>query len=505
MEDNMNLSDLLKGFTYELTKNTDPDIRSLQIDNRKDVKDSLFICIRGVSYDSHNLVGDVISKGAAAIVCEWDFDAAPYSIPFVKVHNTRSAMAHLSAAFYGDPGNSMELIGITGTNGKTSIAHFIHEILNENNRLSGLIGTTGNLAGYRKLDLKILTSTTPDPIELHQIFKGMKQAGCSDVVMEATSHALGLSKLESLMFKVGVFSNLTQDHLDYHKTMEDYLEAKLKLFDKSEVGIINIDSSVSDKVIARCKGKVKTYGIDRQCDYKAENIIYDFQSVQYDLIIEERKEHIYIPIPGKFTVYNSLAALGACLELGLTIEEIKKALKHLEGVPGRMQMIKNNMGINVIVDYSHTPDGLKNIMQSVRFFTKGRLITVAGCGGNRDRLKRPVMGKMVYDMSDVGIFTSDNPRNEDADHIIFEMVQAIASDMLLESDIAKRDSKKFKIVVNRREAIECAIGMAREGDSVIIAGKGHEDYQEVRNKVKLYFDDAVEAGNIIKELENERA
>lgn len=500
----MNLSDLLKGFTYELTKDTDPDIRSLQIDNRKDLKNSLFICIRGVSFDSHSLVEDVISKGAAAILCEWDFDTSPYSVPFIKVHNTRSAMAYLSAAFYGNPAESVELVGITGTNGKTSIAHFIHEILNENNRLTGLIGTTGNLAGYRKLDLKILTSTTPDPIELHQIFKGMKQAGCTEVIMETTSHSLGLSKLDGLKFKVGVFSNLTQDHLDYHKTMEDYLEAKLKLFDKSETGIINIDSSVSDKVAARCTGKVKTYGIDRQCDYKAENIIYDFQSVQYDLIMEGKKEHIYIPIPGRFTVYNSLAALAACLELGLTVQQVKDALMNLRGVPGRMQMIRNNLGINVIIDYSHTPDGLKNIMESVRYFTKGRLITVAGCGGNRDRLKRPVMGKMVYDMSDVGIFTSDNPRDEDPDHIIFEMVQSIASDMLLEQDIAKRDSKKFKIVVNRREAIEYAVRMARKGDSVIIAGKGHEDYQEVKGKVKLYFDDAVEADNIIKELENER-
>ncbi len=488
----MKLTELISGLDC-INQAQDLDIESIKINTKADLKNSIFICIKGLNHDTHNDIQEIIEKNAAVIVCDKNFDASNFDFNFVKVENTRYAMSVISANFCQNIHKKLKLVGVTGTNGKTSIVHLINNILLMNGKNVGTIGTLGNLINNEVLDISFATSTTPDPIELHEIFSEMHNSKAEYVVMETTSHAFALNKLDNLDFEIGIFTNLTQDHLDFHKTFENYLEAKQKLFDRSKIAVVNIDDSYSNKIIERCKNKLFTYGIKNECDFKAENISYLPNGIEYDLKIDSKTERFFVPIPGEFSVYNSLAAIASCLLLGLNVNEVKEALKKLSGVPGRMQLVENKFGFNVVVDYAHTPDSLINILKSAREFTKGKLITVAGCGGDRDSSKRPIMGKAVFDYSDICIYTSDNPRSEEPDHILIQMVQTLP---------IEKDMKKIcRIIADRREAIKTAIELAKEGDTVILAGKGHEDYQELKNKIKIFFDDTIEAKNALKYLE----
>jgi len=477
---------------------------SLEIDTRKDLENTLFICLKGQNHDTHKNIDEVLKNGVNVIVLEEGNENYNDSVlienyknngvAIIAVKNTRSFMALVSKNFYGFNNGDFKLIGVTGTNGKTTITHFINSILLQNKQNTGVIGTIGNRINNVEMDIEIVTSTTPDPMQLHEIFSEMKKENVKNVVMEATSHALALNKLDGIDFEIGIFSNLTQDHLDFHGSMENYLDEKLKLFRKSEIGIVNIDDEHAENFIKACKGKAVTYGIDNDCDFRAENIKYMADKTAFDVKIDGNIENFSLHMQGKFMVYNVLASIVACIYKGLSVSDIKKAVAKLSVVPGRFEDIKNNLGIKVIVDYSHTPDSLKNILEAVRDFTKGKVIAVGGCGGDRDPLKRPIMGQMLYDFSDVAVFTTDNPRSEVPDHIVIEMVQGLK--------IKKEDNKICKLSVNRRDAIKMAIDFAEEGDTVVIAGKGHEDYQELNNKVKIFFDDRIEADNYMKESED---
>lgn len=502
------LRKLLNGLEYEALGEVDysVEIEKITYDSNEVWGGTLFCCLCGTRSNGHAFIDEVIRKGATVIVLsdESYLKRTYIGIQLIKVSDTRKALSLISANFWDNSSDRMHLIGVTGTNGKTSVAHYIQELMQNNNNEIGLLGTTGIQVGKEKIDYKIKTSTTPDPNELHELFNIMeKEYGVKDVVMEATSHALAYDKLEGCNFDIGIFTNFTQDHLDFHKTMEEYLAAKLKLMRQCKAGIINADSDVASDFINACNGKVLTYSIDKASDFQARNVRYNFSSVEFDLQIQEQLHHFIVPVPGKFTVYNALAAIIACLEKGMSASEVKCKMELLIGVPGRMQMIKNNLDINIIVDYAHTPDSLQNILSSVKEFINGSLITVAGCGGNRDRNKRPIMGMIAYEMSDLFIATSDNPRNEYPDHIIIEMLSKVSEAMLSEESIAARDTRKVMILPNRREAIFTAISKAEHGDSVVIAGKGHESYQELRNKVRLDFDDCCEAENIVKIIQNE--
>ena len=380
----------------------------------------------------------------------------------------------------------LKLVGVTGTNGKTSTTYFLEEILKEQHKRVGVIGTVEIRENGEKLNYKLATSTTPDTVELNEILCDMKNRGAEAIAMEVSSHGLELYKVDGIEFDVGVFTNLTQDHLDLHGTMENYLRAKSRLFRMCKKGVLNVDDSYFERMKDRARCEILTYGIEGDCDVKAENIEYMMDSVKFDVKYQGKSYSVKLMIPGKFSVYNALASIGAALCVGIPMENIVKALENIKGVPGRIQNVAKGKDFNVFVDYAHTPDGVLNIISSVREFTKGRVITVFGCGGDRDRKKRPIMGEISAKLSDYSIITSDNPRSEEPMDIIREVEAGV-----------KPITDKYEILESRRDAIFRAIELAEPGDSVIIAGKGHEDYEIFKDKT-IHFDDAEVAAEALK-------
>ena len=351
--------------------------------------------------------------GASLIVCEdlEDF-CIDDNVAILQVENTRKALAIIAKNFYNNPTKNINLIGVTGTNGKTSTTYFLEQILLEYKKTVGIIGTIEIRENGKKMEFDFSTSTTPDTIELNELFSTMVSDNIDNIVMEVSSHALELHKVGGCNFNIGIFTNLTQDHLDMHKSMENYLNAKSKLFGICKVGIINIDDKYAQDIIKNASCKVFTYSIEKESDLQAINIQYFMDRVTFDVKINDKVESFILNIPGRFSVYNALSVIGACLMQNIPIDIIKEGIKNIEGVPGRIQTIPNNKGFNVIVDYAHTPDGLDNIIKAVREFTKGRVITIFGCGGDRDRKKRPIMAEISANLSDYTIITSDNPRSE---------------------------------------------------------------------------------------------
>jgi len=478
----MKLAKLLKNTEHTVISGNErnTEISSIAADSRK-VKDGcLFFCIKGLRFDSHDIIGEIASKGAAAIVIEHDADISGVTVPIIKTAGTRAALSAAASEFYGRPDELMRLIGVTGTNGKTSTTYFIDSLLREAGKRTGVIGTVGVKAQDKDLGLKFATSTTPDTLELMDILTVLSNVNTDSVVMEVSSHALDQHRVDSLFFKVGVFTNLTRDHLDYHGDMENYFSSKAKLFKQCEYAVINIDDEWGRKLAAMCDCKVFTYCVDWEseaCDFKAVNIKYMPGAVSYDLQYLTSFARVNIPVPGRFTVYNSLAAIAAGFALNIPMNIIIGAMSKVEVIPGRIQSIQNDLNINIIVDYAHTPDGLREIIKSVRLFSK-RVITVFGCGGSRDTAKRPLMGEIAGRLSDYCIITSDNPRAEDPFAIIDEIEVGIL-----------KTTCKYEKIEDRKQAIFTALKIADEGDSVIIAGKGHEDYQELKDKT-IHFDDA---------------
>ncbi|MCL2351436.1 MAG: UDP-N-acetylmuramoyl-L-alanyl-D-glutamate--2,6-diaminopimelate ligase [Firmicutes bacterium] len=483
----MLLKELLRGLSYEWLQGRNADVDDIVIDSRKAGYGSLFICTKGARVDSHLFIPDAAANGAAAFVVEDPPGVLPEGAAVVRVKNSRAAMAVIAANFYGNPSEDFNLIGVTGTNGKTSTTYFIELILQELSHKVGLIGSVDTRVGAKRIDIKFLTATTPDPIELEQIFAAMKEEKVNDVVMEVSSHALALDKMEGLRFQIGVFTNLTHDHLDFHGTMENYAKAKARLFRICKYGVINADDPSWKLITADAGCEITTYGIDSGCDVKASDVRHLDDGVSFSVELYGREEQFFIPTKGRFMVYNALAAIGAARVMGVPADAIRRGLKRVS-VPGRIQSVPNNQGFHIILDYAHTPDALVNIIGSVREFTKGRLITLFGCGGNKDTAKRPIMGKVVGELSDYCIITSDNPRDEDPDEIIRQA----------EAGVTETNCPYVKLT-NRAEAVRRGISMLKPGDGLIIAGKGHEDYQEIKGR-REHFDDAEQAREALNEL-----
>lgn len=452
------------------------DIDKLVYDSRHVEENTLFICIRGFNCDGHKYIESALEKGAKAFLVEEDIYIEGYT--FIKVKDTRVAMAKVATNFYENPSNKLGVIGVTGTNGKTSISTFISEILKLNKHKVGLIGTIKIFDGENEIEAN---STTPESVELQGYFRKMINNGCDYCSMEVSSHSLVLNRVDNTEFKLGIFTNLTQDHLDFHINLKNYRQAKELLFYKTTEGnIINIDDEGGKIIYENIKNlstPVYTYGIENESDFMAKDINITAKGVSYKLITPTYEEDMFIPVPGKFTVYNSLAVIAACYKLNVPKEIIKEGFNKTKGVPGRFETISNNKGVNVIVDYAHTPDAIENILKTTKEFAKSNIITVFGCGGDRDKTKRPIMGTIAQKLSDTCIITNDNPRTEDPQLIIEDILKGI--------DINKSN---YNVIPDREEAIKTAILKANKDDVVIITGKGHENYQIIGTK-KEYFND----------------
>ena len=495
----MTLEKILTGVPHQILQDDAPgaDISLITIDSRKVQPGTLFICLKGLTLDGHNFVSAAAEAGAVAVLVEgYPTDSSyPTGLTVISVENTREAMAYMAANFFGHPAEKLRLIGVTGTNGKTTTTHFIEELLRKLGHKTGLIGTVGAKVGDTILDIPYATSTTPDPLELHAIFAKMVELGVQDVIMEVSSHALALHKMAGLTFDVGVFTNLTQDHLDFHGTMENYALAKSQLFAQSKIAVVNEDDKFTPNMLKSFTGSTVKYSIDEDADLQAVNIEYKQQGSTFELL----GEAYHLPVSGKFNIYNILATIGTAVALNFGAKfskaatedgytkEIREAVSKISGVPGRIQSVPNDLGVQIYADYAHSPDGLENIINAVREVTRGRVITLFGCGGDRDKTKRPLMGEIAGRLSDYCILTSDNPRTEDPYEII---AQAEAGVVLAEAS--------YEICENRRDAIFAGVKMLKPGDALIIAGKGHEDYQEV-GTTKYPFSDFKVAEQAIHE------
>ncbi|MGL5316044.1 MAG: UDP-N-acetylmuramoyl-L-alanyl-D-glutamate--2,6-diaminopimelate ligase [Peptostreptococcaceae bacterium] len=484
----MKLVDVIQGLdVLSIKENSDIEITNIQYDSRKVTEGTLFICVKGFNVDGHNFIQKAIEQGAKAFLVQDEVEIDGYT--FVKVEDTRKAMAKVAHNFFEKPSTKMDVIGVTGTNGKTSITTFLSEILSANDKKVGLVGTIKIFDGDNEVES---SSTTPESADLQRYFDNMVKNGCDYCAMEVSSHSLVLNRVEETEFKIGLFTNLTPDHLDFHKDLDDYRDAKEKLFHKTTVAnIINIDDNGGSKIYENIKGlktPAYTYGIDNEADFRASNIKMDARGVAYTLTTPTYTEEIFVPVPGKFTVYNTLAVIAACYMLNIPKEVVINGLKNTGGVAGRFETISNDKGISVIVDYAHTPDALENILNTAKEFAKGNIITVFGCGGDRDKTKRPLMGGIAQRLSDIAIVTSDNPRTEEPNAIIKDILKGLET-----------TKENYKVVVDRKEAIEQAIKMAKKDDVVIIAGKGHENYQII-GKVKHHFDDKEIANECLNNL-----
>lgn len=468
----MKLKELLLGIgVLSQSVPEDLEIREVRYDSRAVEKGDLFVAIRGYATDGHQFIGKALEQGAAAIVCE----EAPADAPAIVVPNARRALAQIAANRFGHPADAMTMIGVTGTNGKTTTTCLIKHMLEDAGYKVGLIGTNQNLIGSEAIETE---RTTPESYELHALFARMRDAGCTHVVMEVSSHSLVLDRVYGIRFAVGAFTNLTQDHLDFHKTMEEYRKAKAMLFAVSDKGVINLDDPAAQAMLDDAKCPCLTFSCDKdKADLTAKNIVLHADGVDFLASAMTELSRVHLPIPGHFSVENALAALGVTLALGLPLDRAAASLATAAGVKGRVEVVPTDTDYTVLIDYAHSPDGVENVLKAVRGFAKGRVIALFGCGGDRDRTKRPKMGAIAARLADFCIVTSDNPRTEEP--------QAIIDDILA----GMRDSKTpMQVIVDRPEAIRWALAHAKKDDVIVLMGKGHETYQEV-NHVKHHMDE----------------
>ncbi|MGV2802682.1 UDP-N-acetylmuramoyl-L-alanyl-D-glutamate--2,6-diaminopimelate ligase [Clostridium perfringens] len=473
----MILKSLLKGLDYEVIKgNEESKVQNIRYDNRKIEQGDAFVCVKGFKVDGHSFIGDAIKKGANVLIVQEDVSVQE-DITIIKVRDTRKALAIMSSNYFGNPKDKLKIIGITGTNGKTTSAFIIKSILEKAGFMTGLIGTIANYIGNKKVDA---VRTTPESYELHELFKNMVDAGVEYCVMEVSSHSLDLDRVYGVQFEEGIFTNLTRDHLDFHKTFENYYNAKFKLFERSNHSIINLDDPYGVNIVKDIeergvKTKVSTFSIEKESDFKAFEIKSHSNGSEFKVNLE-KVEEFYINIPGEYNIYNSLGCIICAHNLNIPMDKIKEGLSDVV-IPGRCELVakEKNLPYSIIIDYAHTPDGLENVLTTVKAFTKNRMISVFGCGGDRDKVKRPQMGKIGCELSDIVIITSDNPRSEEPMDIINDIVKPLNYD-------------NFVIEVNRKEAIRKAMNMALEGDVIVIAGKGHETYQILKDET-IHFDE----------------
>ncbi len=453
------------------------EITGIAYDSRNVVEGNVFVCIKGFETDGHRFAKMAEKNGAAVIVAE---DPVDVNIPVWYVKNSRQAIADLACTFYEHPSEKFKLIGVTGTNGKTTITYLVRSILEEAGMSVGIIGTNQNIIGDKVLVTQSTTPTTPNALELQQLFDEMARNQADCVVMEVSSHALELERVRGCHFDVGVFTNLTQDHLDFHKTMENYLKAKAKLFDISDKGVVNFDDDGGKRIVAEKDCDILKVGLTSESDLWAENIRITARGDEFDLNYQGKQYAMKIGIPGKFSVYNAICAAGAALQLGIDMDTIQRGLAKAKGVLGRVEVVPTETDYTVLIDYAHTPDGLENIINAVKEFAEGDVITLFGCGGDRDNTKRAVMGEIAGRLSDFSIITSDNPRTEKPEAIVEQIVEGM-----------QKTDGKYTVIVDRREAIGYALDHAKPGDVIILAGKGQETYQII-GKEKVDFDERVE-------------
>ena len=474
----MRLYNILENTSVTVDKKLkDIEITDICYDSRKVKEGSLFVAVRGFKSDGHKFIDTAIKSGAKVVVGEDDIDMENY----IKVPSSRKFLAISSANFFSRPADKLKIVGITGTNGKTTTTYLIKQILELKGCKCGLIGTNQILVGDEAIDSE---RTTPESRELHELFKRMLDKGAEYVVMEVSSHSLELDRVWGIEFEVGVFTNLTQDHLDFHETMDNYARAKAKLFEISKKAVINVDDKYSSVMLKKAENVI-TYGIDNNASLKAENIDLCERMIIFETVLDGEVRKLRLGIPGKFSVYNALSATGAALALGFSGEDIEKGLVIAKGVKGRLEVVRTLTPYTVIIDYAHTPDGLENIINAVRGFAKGRVITLFGCGGDRDATKRPIMGEIAQRLSDYVIVTSDNPRTEEPERIMSDIIKGLKNE-------------NYIAIENRREAIGYALDFAKEGDVIILAGKGHETYQIFKDGT-IHFDER----EVVKEfLEN---
>ncbi len=483
----MKLTDIIARIKVKAIEgNADVDIADVDIDSRRVAPGHLFVAMRGTLTDGHQYIGKAIEQGAAAVLCEHIPAAIPVgSTTFVVVDSTEDAVGPVATAFQGFPSEQLKLVGVTGTNGKTTIATLLYNMFRQLGYKCGLLSTVCN---YIEGEPIAASHTTPDPVELNQLLRRMVDAGCQYAFMECSSHAIAQKRIGGLKFAGGIFTNLTRDHLDYHKTVENYRNAKKAFFDmlpKGSFAIINADDKNGAFMVQNSKATVKTYSTCQMADYRARLIECHFEGMYLDIDGHE----VGVQFIGKFNVSNLLAVYATALMLGQQPEQVLVVMSTLKSVAGRLEPIRSPEGFTAIVDYAHTPDALENVLRAIHEVLQGkegRVITVCGAGGNRDKGKRPLMAQEAVKQSDRVIITSDNPR--------FEEPQDIINDML--AGLTPQQMKKVLAIVDRREAIRTACMMAQKGDVILIAGKGHEDYQEVKG-VKHHFDDREEVRKVM--------
>ena len=464
------------------------DICGIAYDSRAVRPGFAFVAIPGSRADGHDFISDAIDRGANLVICEKELDL-PSDIGLVLVKDSRRALAALSAAYFGHPDRKLRLIGVTGTNGKTTVANLIKYLLEKAGRKSGFIGTLGSWDGDEQLSELLSASTTPEPLELFRLRDAIVEKDSEYAVMETSSHALDQGRVSSCRFAGAVFTNLTQDHLDYHKTMEAYSRAKAELFsmlDELGYGVVNLDDKYASEFIRVCRCTLLTYGEAEDADLRLLQSSASMRGMSFTVFYEGRSYDLRIPLIGRFNIYNAMAAICVGLAEGLKMEDMAAWLADAPQVPGRFELIDEGQDFAVAVDYAHTPDGLENVLRAARALKPRRVITVFGCGGNRETGKRPLMGRIAGQLSDVAVLTSDNPRDEDPLQIL---------DMV-ESGI-KQIANNYLVEENRERAISLALNMAQTGDIVVIAGKGHEDYQLIRGE-RLHFDDREVARRVLR-------
>jgi len=493
----MNLKTILIGIEGLKAKgNLDLEISSVECDFRTVKQGSLFVAIKGFEVDGHDFITKAIEKGAVAVIFE---EGANYKefmnnneVTFIMAKNTRLALSLCSCNFYDNPSKKMKVIGITGTKGKTTTSFMLKNILEKQGKKVGLIGTIAVYIGDKLI--KNSDRTTPESNKLQEILAKMYELGIEVVIMEVSSQSLKLDRVAGMNFYAGIFTNFSKDHIskNEHKNVDEYFESKLKLFDMCKYVYVNADNIFTAKVpeIIKEKCTVETYGIDNYCDFLAKDVTVTNTYADFKVKLDNRNERVKVSIPGRFSVYNALAAIKVSNLFGVKSDTIKEALENIK-VLGRSELVDNKKELKIMIDYAHTPDSLENILKTVKQYTSGRVICVFGCGGDRDKSKRPIMGEISGKIADYTIITSDNPRTEVPEEIINEIEKGI-----------KKTKGNYECIVDRREAIKKAISMENKNDIVVIAGKGHEMYQEI-NKEQLPFDEREIVKEIIDELEKE--
>ncbi len=490
----MDIKNLLKELNHNsYLGNKNIEIKGITNDSKKVKEGDIFVAIKGYTNDGHNFIESALDNGAAAVLCNYIPDNVKDKGNFIVVDNPRQSMAPAANIIYGRPSETMNLVGVTGTNGKTSTTYLLKGIYDYLNEKSGIIGTMGVLIQGEKIKVD---NTTPEAVDIQNYLSMMKEKSINTCFMEVSSHALELNRIDDVCIDVGIFTNLTRDHLDFHKTMENYYEAKKKLFHLTKINnIINIDDSYGERLYKELKEegvKAISIGIEKDADIKANNLVTTMSGTDFDLSIYGELKKVHVNTPGKFSVLNSLGALGAAYSLGFNIDDIIKALSQIKGVSGRFEMLENNLDCIVILDFAHTPDGLQKVMETIDEFAEGRKIVMFGAGGERDSSRRGPMGEIAGKYCDLSILTSDNPRFEDPYEICLEIAEGV-----------KKHNGKYEIIIERDKAIYYAIDNSKSKDVILLAGKSTEPYQDMGVE-KVPYDEGTIAKNAIKDVERKR-